>query len=65
MADGTDRPIAVSGRCTPAQRHRAAVFRAVIRLSALVGDGAAIGNLQSIIAGAHPEIGLTEEASSL
>ena len=30
-----------------------------------VGGGVGVGNLQSIITGAHPEMGLTEEASFL
>jgi len=38
---------------------------AVIRVTDPAGDGVGIGNLQSIITGAHPEMGLTEEASFL
>jgi hypothetical protein len=38
---------------------------AVIRVVDPVGGGEGVGNLQSIITGAHPEMGLTEEASFL
>jgi hypothetical protein len=38
---------------------------AVVRVIDPVGDGVGIGNLQSIITGSHPEMGLTEEASFL
>ena len=38
---------------------------AVIRVTDPAGDGVGIGNLQSIVTGAHPEMGLTEAASFL
>ena len=37
----------------------------LVRIDDPTGGGVGFGNLQSIFAGPHPEIGLTEEASFL
>jgi hypothetical protein len=50
----------------PEVAHRVHQHRdAVIRVTDPLGGGVGIGNLQSIITGAHPEMHLTEEASFL
>jgi hypothetical protein len=47
-----------------ATAHRIHQFRdCVVRVDDPVGGGTGWGNLQSLVVGAHPEIGLTEEAS--
>jgi hypothetical protein len=44
--------------------HRIHQFRdCVIRVDDPVGGGTGVGNMQSLVVGAHPEIGLTQEAS--
>ena len=51
--------------CTDVETaHRIHQIRdSLVRVDDPVGGGAGCGNLQSIFAGPHPEIGLTEEAS--
>ena len=37
----------------------------LVRVEDPVGGGTGVGNMQTIFAGPHPELGLTEEASFL